>query len=188
MGIKIDNKDLLERLLKGIHSDEVKQVVSRQMHKEMLLENKIHFGDWDNLTLSPKANDAGAIKRFAQATFSELQAIRQSREKKTKIVFRLSFLTIGTALALVFVGLVLVFWQQQDKQLTIITLSSSLILFFFGILLFKLYERENKDLKGIEMELAKIEKLESFFELVSRIESSSMLDEAYRKLIAQMEV
>jgi hypothetical protein len=188
MEIKIDNQDLLDRFLKSIRSEEAKQVASRQMNKEMLLESQTHFGESGKQLVTPKANDIEAVKRFVQATTSELQAIRLSREKKVKSAFWLSWLTIGAAVALVFIGLSMAFWQQQDKQLAIITSVCALIPGFVGSMLFKFYEKENNDLKIIEAELTKIGKMESYFELASRIGNSTVLDEAYKKLIAQMEI
>lgn len=185
---KIDNQNLLNRFLKSIRSEEAKQVVFRNMNKESLLEIQTHFGESGKQSVTPKANDLDTLKRFAQATTSELQTIRQSREKKVKSAFWLSWITIGVAVTLVFTGLVMAFWQQQDKQLAIITSSCSLMPGLIGRLLLKFYEKENNDLKAIELELTKIGKMESYFDLASRIGNSTVLDEAYKKLVTQMDI
>jgi hypothetical protein len=185
----------ISALMENLRTQEAKQAMARHFLEENLIDDSdAYFGNAEEvseeITRSSPASkaDTSAMMRAVGAATVDLNLIYQNRQRKVDRIFSLSIIAVGLFLLLLAAGLFVAFLQENAAKMGMLTSAGSLIPGFLAATAFLLYKKESTALKTIEEEITKMKRIENFFDLVKNIKDENTLNEAYKQLVAQMQV
>lgn len=182
---------LLSKYIDSVLDNQTISLLGDHLFKAGLIRPSAHLGGSDEKTaLKNDVNKANltefAVKSVLSQTSVSLSEIYQDKKSRSKQIFILCMIAIAACIILLLTGIVIVFIQENSSRLALITSMSSLVPAFMSATTFFLYKKTNDALANIEQEVIKLQKLETFLNLIDHITDIAAKQVAYANIAAQM--
>ncbi len=149
------------------------------------------LGETDNrkiiskgINLNTQQNDSDKIVASLQNCLTEFDKIYLFKKRKLNSIYTICLFAIAITFLLIVTGLVITFYFEKDVKL--ITGSSTILTSFIGGTAFVFFDKVNKNLKQIEDEIIKSNKLIMFFKMIDLIPNIEVRDKSFSDMIKQI--